>query len=143
MTRRGVSNRPSRSGSSPAKAISVRTAVSACSRDGRGLTGVGAARTWSDRVCLGQGLTLELLFGASMTGLSVRPARCAGSVTGVAASAVGTTRRLDGAFPLLMARLSHVRRQKPFSHREFDPIYSFIRPKQSAAGHTADNPNAQ
>src|SRR6476619_1299860 len=89
MTRRGVSNRPSRSGSSPAKAISVRTAVSACSREGRGLTGVGAARTWSDKVCLGQGLTLELLFGASMTGLSVRPARRAGSVTGVAASAAG------------------------------------------------------
>src|SRR5665213_1503375 len=61
MTRLGVSSTPSRFGSSPVNAISVRTAASAASRDGRGSDGVGAARTCSERPCLGHGLIIELL----------------------------------------------------------------------------------
>src|SRR5215471_822938 len=50
----------------------VRTAASACSREGLGSTGVGTARTCSDKPCFGHGFTL--VFFTSMTGLSVRPA---------------------------------------------------------------------
>src|SRR5262252_5800527 len=85
--------------------MSVRTAASACSREGRGSTGAGAARTCSDRPCFGHGFTL-VVFLASMTGLSVRPAgKSAGCVTGLAASVnlSGPARsgmgRLDAAFP--------------------------------------------
>src|SRR4029079_9795048 len=90
--------------------MSVRTAASACSRDGRGATGAGAARTWSDRPCFGHGLTL--VFFTSMTGLSVRPAlarrqyrEChrGGRVSQSAEDHFVPTRLLDAAFPFRMA----------------------------------------
>src|SRR4249919_2730010 len=84
--------------------MSVRTAASACSREGRGSIGAGAARTCSDKACFGHGLTFVFL--ASMTGLSVRPARNGtGCVTGLAASVNRAgplpvqCGRLDAAFP--------------------------------------------
>src|SRR5215831_696034 len=52
--------------------MSVRTAASASSREGRGSTGTGADRTCSDKPCFGHSFTL--VFFTSMTGLSVRPA---------------------------------------------------------------------
>src|SRR6476661_6381246 len=89
--------------------MSVRTAASACSREGRGSIGAGAARTCSDKPCFGHGFTL--VFFASMTGRSVRPVRKGtGCVTGLAASVrrsgpfAGPFGRLDAAFPLVAPR---------------------------------------
>src|SRR5690349_7657855 len=79
--------------------------------------------------CFGHGLTL--VFFASMTGLSVRPALAykdrAGCVTGVAASIVArlfSPKHLDAAFPLHMAAC-HAGAKNPFPRHRVCP-YIFL-----------------
>src|SRR6516165_3025867 len=75
--------------------MSVRTAASACSREGLGVTPSGAARTWSDRV--GSSAADDLGQGLTTASIAVSPFGFeAGGVTGAAASVI---RALGGFDP--------------------------------------------
>src|SRR5262245_3890856 len=124
MTRLGVSIRPSRAGSSPAKAISVRTAASASSREGRAICGATALIS-SHRGALRKGL-----MSASMT---VSPFdRSHSSGPGVSPGRPHRPSRRHGELTLYAGRTPHSQFRGPLITSLYRAYITRIRLQQRA-----------